>query len=91
MTTSLERLQSVTDRTFGVSDQCEITPQKSASTADLVTAIDWLLCYEWGDDAEMGQALTDAAEFLAREVLDRSLRKVARQRGVRKSQLRFKD
>lgn len=75
---------------FGAAgDNAWAKPQK-ADFADLCTAIDWLLSYEWDDNLEEGQPYINAAEFLAGEALKKFKRSYAKANGVKVSQVKFK-
>ena len=64
---------------------------KNASIKDLLQAIDWLLSYEWEDDAEHGASFINVAEMLSGEVLKRYKKQYARSNNIKVSQVKFKE
>jgi hypothetical protein len=84
-------LKSSTNNGLGTPDSNAWQSPRRASTTDLLKAIDWLLSYEWEDDAQHGSAFINVAEMLSGEVLKRYKKHYAKTHGIKVSQVKFKE
>ena len=83
-------LKNATRNGLGTPDSNAWQSPRRASTTDLLKAIDWLLSYEWEDDAEHGAAFINVAEMLSGEVLNRYKKHYAKTHNIKVSQVKFK-
>ena len=82
-------LQAATNNGLGTAADNEWQDPKTASISDLLTAIDWLLMNEWGDDSKDGAAYINVAELLSGEVLKRMKKDYAKKNNCKVSEVKM--
>lgn len=82
-------LKAATNNGIGTANENEWQDPKKATVSDLLTAIDWLLMNEWGDDSNDGSAYINVAELLGGEVLKMLKKEYAKKNNCKVSEVRI--